>query len=159
MRRVERTHTLRGVKIHLIVGSESGNAEMVGDCVKDALDARGHDVSTYQAGDEVDLARVGVVLVVCSTTGLGEIPQNVAPLFAGLEASRPDLGAVRYGVIGMGDRNYKDTYCGGPKKWDALLTALGATRVGDRLELDATDHPCPDQDAVAWLDGWLGALG
>ncbi len=141
------------MKVFLIVGSESGNAEMVGDCVKDALEAQGHEVSRIAAGAPADLD--GRVLVVCSTTGLGDVPQNVEPLFQSLSSARPDLGAVRYGVIGMGDRNYKETFCGGPRKWDALLSSLGATRVGEPLELDATDHPCPDEDAVAWVSGWM----
>jgi MioC protein len=58
----------------------------------------------------------------------------------------------------MGDRNYKDTYCGGPKKWDALLVELGAQRIGDPLMLDATDNPAPDEDALAWLPSWLELL-
>jgi hypothetical protein len=30
--------------------------------------------------------------------------------------------------------------------------------VGTPLELDATDNPTPDEDAVAWLPGWLATL-
>ena len=58
----------------------------------------------------------------------------------------------------MGDRNYKDTFCGGPKKWIEILEACGAKPVGEALLLDATDHPAPDEDAIAWLPSWLAAL-
>jgi MioC protein len=145
------------VKIFLIVGSESGNAEMVGDCVKDTLEQLGHEVEVFKEGglDGADLASRGTLLLISSTTGIGDVPQNVEPLYEELKAHRPDLSSLRYGLIGMGDRNYKESFLGGPKKWDAILSELGAKRVGERLELDATDNPCPDEDAVAWVRGWI----
>jgi MioC protein len=137
-----------------------GNAEMVADLVKAELESRGHEVEMLTSGgvDVLRPAERSLVHVVSSTTGLGDVPQNIEPLYRELCEVRPGLSHVRYGVIGLGDRNYKDTYCGGPKKWDAILTELGATRVGDPLLLDATDHPMPDQDAIAWLPGWLEQL-
>lgn len=146
--------------IYLIVGSESGNTEMVADCVTTALEERGHSVERFTEGGlaEAGLERRGVVLVCSSTTGIGDVPQNVEPLYDALCAQRPDLSHLRYGLVGLGDRNYKDSFLGGPRKWDAILAELGARRVGERLELDATDNPTPDEDAVAWLPGWLAAL-
>jgi MioC protein len=146
--------------ILLIVGSEMGNAEMVADLVKDELEANGHEVELATDGtiDSLRLLERETALVISSTTGLGDVPQNIEPLFRELEARRPDLHHLRYGLVGMGDRNYKETFCGGPRKWDALLTELGAACVGERLLLDATDHPAPDQDALAWLPSWLELL-
>lgn len=145
------------MKLYLVVGSESGNAEMVGDCVADALTALGHEVERYAGGgmSEAKLTERPVVLFCTSTTGIGDVPQNVAPLFGELTEKRPGLSNLRYGLVGLGDRNYKDSFLGGPKKWDALLTELGAQRVGDRLELDATDNPTPDVDAVEWVKRWI----
>ena len=148
------------MQILMIVGSEMGNAEMVGDLVKDELEGLGHEVRVVADGGLADAELDGAetLLVVTSTTGLGDVPQNVEALYDELVAERPDLGHLRYGLVGMGDRNYKDTYCGGPKKWLAILDELGASRVGEPLMLDATDHPTPDVDALAWLPGWLDAL-
>lgn len=148
------------MEILLICGSEMGNAEMVADLVKDAIEERGHEVEMVTDGDLSDLRldQREVLLVVTSTTGLGDVPQNLEPIYDALVEERPDLSHLRYGIVGMGDRNYKDTYCGGPKKMDAILSELGATLVGERLLLDATDHPMPDEDAVAWLPSWLDAL-
>lgn len=148
------------MEILLIVGSEMGNAEMVADLVKDELEGQGHSVEMLTEG-ELGALRAearSVVLVITSTTGLGDVPQNIAPLYEALLEARPSLSHVRYGLIGMGDRNYKDTFCGGPRKWDALLTELGAQRVGDGLLLDATDNPMPDQDALEWLPSWVEQL-
>lgn len=148
------------MEIFLIVGSESGNAEMVGDCVRDALVQRGHTVETFRGGslESARLPERGVVLIVCSSTGIGDLPQNIEPFFHELAGARPGLANVRYGMVGLGDRNYKESFLGGPKKWDALLAELGAHRVGERLELDATDNPAADEDAVAWVLPWLDTL-
>jgi MioC protein len=148
------------MEIFLVVGSESGNAEMVGDVVKDALEQRGHVVETFRGGslEAARLAERDVVLLVCSSTGIGDLPQNIEPFFQEVSGTRPGLERVRYGVVGLGDRNYKESFLGGPRKWDALLSELGAQRIGDRLELDATDNPAPDEDAVAWVVPWLERL-
>lgn len=148
------------MNVFLIVGSESGNAEMVADCVKEALERAGHGVEIFKEGGlaEAALAEREVVLVCTSSTGIGDIPQNIEPLYVALQTERPDLRGVRYGLIGLGDRNYKESFLGGPKKWDALLTELGARRVGARLELDATDNPRPDEDAVRWALEWVQKL-
>ncbi|MCX7807330.1 MAG: flavodoxin domain-containing protein [Deltaproteobacteria bacterium] len=148
------------MEIFLIVGSESGTAEMVGDAVASALEAQAHRVIRYQGGglEEARLEERRIVLVCTSTTGIGDVPQNIRPLYEALATKRPPLHHLRYGVIGLGDRNYRESFQGAPKKWDALLSELGATRVGTRLELDATDNPTPDEDALMWLPKWLEAL-
>ncbi|HJL14921.1 MAG TPA: flavodoxin domain-containing protein [Sandaracinaceae bacterium LLY-WYZ-13_1] len=148
------------MKILLICGSEMGNAEMVADLVKDAIEEHGHEAELMLDAEleELGLEDRDLLLVVTSTTGLGDVPQNLEPVYDALVARRPDLSHLRYGIVGMGDRNYKDTFCGGPKKMDAILSELGATRVGERLELDATDNPMPDEDAVAWIPSWLEKL-
>ncbi len=148
------------MEILLIVGSEMGNAEMVGDLVKDELESGGHEVEMITDGDldSLGLADRDAVLVVTSTTGLGDVPQNLEPIYDALVEERPDLSHLRYGVVGMGDRNYKDSYCGGPRKVDGILEQLGARRVCETLLLDATDNPTPDEDAIAWLPTYLAAL-
>lgn len=153
-------HHRATVDILLIVGSESGNAEMVADCVKDTLENLGHRVELFREGGlgALDFSTRELVLLVSSSTGIGDIPQNIEPLYQEMLAERPNLSQIRYGLVGLGDRNYKESFLGGPKKWDALLTELGAQRIGDRLELDATDHPCPDEDAVAWVREWIKTL-
>jgi MioC protein len=148
------------MEIVLIVGSEMGNAEMVADVVKAELEKRGHEAELLLSGglDALRPEAREAVLVISSTTGLGDVPQNIAPLYDALCAERPSLSSWRFGLIGMGDRNYKDTYLGGPKKWEAILTELGATRVGESLLLDANDSPMPDEDALRWLPSWLDQL-
>ena len=145
------------MEILMLVGSETGNAEMVGDCLKDELEGRGHTVELLCEASLADLRLENqkTLLVVTSTTGLGDVPQNIEQAWEELVEQRPQLGHLRFGIIGLGDRNYYDSFCGGSEKWGKILNELGATQIGQTLQLDATDNPMPDEDAVAWIPSWL----
>ena len=95
-----------------------------------------------------------MLLVVCATHGSGDIPTNILPLAETLERERPDLSGHRYGVIALGDMTYQDTFCGGGKKVDKVFELCGARKVGDRLEVDASSQPLPDEEALGWVEGW-----
>ena len=141
--------------ILILVGTESGNAQMVADALKPVLESAGHAVDvTDKAATRADLQAHDVLLVVCATHGSGDIPTNILPLAETLERERPDLSGHRYGVIALGDMTYQDTFCGGGKKVDRVLELCGARRLGDRLEVDASTQPLPDEEALGWIDGW-----
>jgi MioC protein len=146
--------------ILIIVGTESGNSQMVADLLEEELPALGHTVEVFNNGEASDakLDDRDVVLVCCSTHGDGELPDNIIPFAESLEKAAPDLGHIRYGVIALGDQTYHDTFCGGGKTMDALLARLGATRIGDRLEIDACVQPLPDEDALEWAKEWVALL-
>lgn len=142
-------------RILILVGTESGNAQMVADALKPVLVAAGHKVDvTDKAATVGDLLAHQVFLVVSATHGTGEIPTNILPLAETLEREQPDLSGHRYGVIALGDRTYQDTFCGGGKKLDGVFAACGARKLGERLEVDASSQPLPDEEALGWIDGW-----
>jgi MioC protein len=141
--------------ILILVGTESGNAQMVADALKPVLGAAGHTVDvTDKAAARADLEAHDVLLVVCATHGSGDIPTNILPLAETLERERPDLSGHRYGVIALGDMTYQDTYCGGGKKVDRVFELCGARKLGQRLEVDASSQPLPDEEALGWIEGW-----
>lgn len=141
--------------ILILVGTESGNAQMVADALQPVLAGAGHAVDvTDKAATAADLQAHDVLLAVCATHGSGDIPTNILPLVEALQRDRPDLSGHRYGVIALGDMTYQDTFCGGGKKVDQALELCGARRVGDRLEIDASEQPLPDEEALAWIEGW-----
>lgn len=94
-------------------------------------------------------------LIVTSTYGQGDVPDNGRALYDALAAQRPDLSGVRYGVLGLGDRTYRDTFNYGGMKFDALLGELGAKRIGERATLDAAEGELPEDVAVEWMRDWL----
>ena len=141
--------------ILILVGTESGNAQMVADALKPVLEVAGHAVDVSdKAASATDLQAHDVLLVVCATHGSGDIPTNILPLAETLERERPNLSGHRYGVIALGDKTFQDTFCGGGKKVDQVLELCGAQKVGNRLEVDAASQPAPDEEALAWVEGW-----
>ena len=96
----------------------------------------------------------GTFLICTSTYGQGDVPDNAQALYASLETERPDLSAVAYGVIALGDLTYKDTFCEGGIRFDSLLTELGARRVGEILKHDASSGTLPEEVAAQWILPW-----
>jgi len=152
------------VNILIIVGTESGNAQMVGETLGEDLAAQGHAVDVVEDESETgDLDALGldgreVLLVVSSTHGLGELPDNIIPFADALRERSPDLSHLKYGVIALGDQTYGETFCKAGKDMDALLATTGANKRGERLEIDACTQPLPDEDALDWLKDWLPLL-
>jgi len=105
--------------------------------------------------DSSVFAREGVFLIVTSTYGQGDVPDNAKSLYEDLKAKRPDLSRVRFGVFGLGDRTYAETFNFGGKRFDDLLTELGARRIGERVKHDASSGVLPEEMAAEWGAEWL----
>jgi MioC protein len=69
--------------------------------------------------------------------------------------TRPDLSNVHYGVIALGDRTYADTFCNGGRRFDAILSELGAKRISEILLHDAGAGTMPEEVAADWFQGWI----
>lgn len=148
-------------KILIIVGTESGNAQMVGETLADEFNGQGHEAEVSMEAEslaDLDLAARDVVLVVTSTHGLGELPDNIIPIHDALADEAPDLSHLKYGVIALGDQTYSETFCQAGKIMDKLLAQRGAHKVGERLEIDACTQPLPDEDALDWSREWVAML-
>lgn len=141
----------------ILVGTMTGTAQLVAQELELRLDdgetrvrtrlMDGLDASAFEGG--------GLFLVCTSTYGQGDVPDNARQLYESLCSVRPDLSKVRYGVIALGDRTYLDTFCNGGKRFEAILAALGARRVGDVLLHDASAGTMPEEVAAEWIDGWI----
>ncbi len=145
------------VDLTILVGTMTGTAEIVAEEINDELAEAGHAVEILVM-DDLDSAAFaggGLFLICTSTYGQGDVPDNAMKLYQDLQTRRPDLSAVRYGVIALGDRTYADTFCRGGKRFDAILTELKAERVGERFEHDASSGTVPEEEGVEWARGWI----
>lgn len=143
--------------IRILVATMSGSAELVAEELADALERAGRKASIHRM-EKVTPARLaaGGLFIVCSSTyGTGDVPDNGQALYTGLQAERPDLSGVRYGLICLGDMTYSATFCGGGKRFDAVLQELGATRIGEPMQHNRSSGTFPDEMALEWLDRWL----
>lgn len=147
-------------KIRLLVGSVYGGAEYVADELEPMLAQAGYAAERIEQAAAAELADWDgdPLLVITSTTGQGDLPDNIAGLFFQLRDTLPMLSNSHYGVIALGDSSYGDTYCGGGIQFDELLTEMGAQRISDVLKIDATETMEPEEDAKAWLPQFIEQL-
>ena len=145
------------MKLNLLVGTMTGTAHLVAQEFELAWDDGDMKVETLLM-DKLDggvFAREGLFLIVTSTYGQGDVPDNAKSLYEDLKTRRPDLSRVRYGVFGLGDRTYAETFNFGGKRFDDILAELGAQRIGERVQHDASSGVLPEEMAVQWGEGWL----
>ena len=145
------------VKITILVGTMTGTAQLVAQELELAWDDGGTKVETLVM-DGLDckvFERPGVFLICTSTYGQGDVPDNAKALYADLQAKRPNLSQVRYGVFGLGDRTYAETFNFGGKRFDDILCELGAQRIGERVQHDASSGVLPEETAQEWGVEWL----
>ncbi len=147
-------------RVSILVGTMTGTAELVASEVQAALEATGREVDVRLMDDlgADAFAEDAVYLICTSTYGNGDVPDNAQAFFSALESERPDLHEVRYGLISLGDRTYKATFCQGGLRFDALLTELGAKRIGDALLHDAGSGTLPEDVAAEWSVAWAQGI-
>ena len=140
----------------ILFGSQTGTAEGLAKKMAKEAGRRGFAATVLDMA-QTDVARLAGernLLVITSTYGDGEPPDNAKALHTALQAAgdRP-LTAVRFSVCSLGDTNYT-RFCQCGKDLDACLERLGATRVTPRTDCDL-DYDAP---FTAWLDAALNAL-
>jgi MioC protein len=148
------------MQIHILVGTMTGTAQLCAQEMELALDDGDTQVATLLM-DQLDssvFSREGVFLICTSTYGQGDVPDNARGLYEDLKAKRPDLSHVRYGVFGLGDRTYAETFNFGGKRFDEILAELCARRVGERHMHDASSGVLPEETALEWCQDWLAKL-
>jgi MioC protein len=143
-------------KLTILVGTMTGTAEMVAEEMSDALAEAGFE-PTVKPMDSLDVTAFvepGLYLVVSSTYGQGDVPDNAMTLYNDLCAKKPALAHVRYGVFSLGDRTYAETFNFGGKKFDKILEECGARRIGTIFTHDASAGTVPEDEGVKWVKDW-----
>ncbi|HZE11992.1 MAG TPA: flavodoxin domain-containing protein [Burkholderiales bacterium] len=141
----------------ILVGTMTGTAQLVAQEVELTLDDGDTRVQT-KVMDGLDASAFsggGLFLICSSTYGQGDVPDNAKHLYESLQTVRPDLSGVQYGVIALGDRTYAETFCNGGRRFDTILSELGARRIGDIMLHDASAGTMPEELAVAWAGDWI----
>jgi MioC protein len=148
------------ITINILVGTMTGTAQLCAQEMELALDDGETGVQTLMMDglDSAVFQREGVFLICTSTYGQGDVPDNARALYEDLKSRRPDLSHVRYGVFGLGDRTYAETFNFGGKRFDELLAELGAQRIGERHTHDASSGVLPEETALEWSQDWLGKV-
>lgn len=143
--------------ICIITGSTLGGAEYVADHINDVLTEQGFNITLFNQAGLVDIEDKPHLIVVTSTHGAGELPENITPLFADLANSSIDLSAMKFGVIGLGSSDY-DTFCNAVNIVESALKAKGATQVCESLRIDVVNNFDHDATAEEWLPSFIENL-
>ncbi|TKI05907.1 flavodoxin [Martelella alba] len=146
-------------QVGIFVGTVYGNALLVAEEAETILTERGHQVKLFEEGtlESWQYYRRHHALIVTSSTGQGDLPDSIAPLFQAVKDQVGYQPELRYGVIALGDSSYEH-FCGAGHRFDALLQEQGAQRIGELLEIDAQEYPEPEVVSSPWVEKWAALI-
>ncbi|NWA07699.1 flavodoxin [Pseudomonas gingeri] len=149
------------MKVAILSGSVYGTAEEVARHAQRVLEKAGFEAWHNPRATLADIQAFApqAFLVVTATTGMGELPDNVQPLYSAIRDQLPAAWRGQPGaVIALGDSCYGDTFCGGGEQFRELFAELGVHEVQEMLRLDASETVTPETDAEPWLAGFISVL-
>ena len=140
----------------VLYGSQSGSAEGLAKKFAKEATTKGFAprVMELNAAAKLDLTQEARAVIITSTWGDGEPPDNATEFWSHISAeAAPKLANLNYSVLALGDKNYSE-FCGAGKKFDERLETLGAKRIHPRVDCDL------DYEALAkgWMDSVWPAL-
>ncbi|MDP5147485.1 FMN-binding protein MioC [Shewanella sp. ULN5] len=139
--------------IALLVGTTLGGTEYIADDLAAQLEAKGHQTRVMLDPNLAELADYSLWILVCSTHGAGDLPDNIQPFYKQLMLENPDLSRHQYALCAIGDSSY-DTFCQGPEKLISLFEEAGAKAFVDKIQIDVQRDPIPEEPALSWLSEW-----
>lgn len=142
-------------KVNLVFGTVYGSAQFTAETIEKALIKLGYGAKLWQPDEITHFTppQDELLVVVTSTTGEGDLPDDIQPWYYHLKNTAPYLPELKFSVIALGDSSY-ETFCGAGKSIDALLIELGAKPILERLEIDACETMEPEVEAIKWLERW-----
>ena len=127
----------------ILFGSQTGNA--AGLAEKTAKLAKNYGlIPTVYDMDGFDAGTLGNhkrTLIITSTWGEGEMPDNAETLWQSVSSQSPSLSGVSFSICAIGDTAY-DEFCKAGLDWDSKYESLGANRVQE-IKLCDVDFDIP----------------
>ena len=143
-------------KITVLYGTETGNSELLAMDICKAGEQSGLECVNFGMDeiDNSDFNEIENLLIVCSTWGDGEQPDNAIDLWDYVEElGDGDLQNMKFAVLALGDTAF-DLFCEAGKEWDRILEEKGASRIYERVDCDV-DY---EDDAEEWIENVIATL-
>lgn len=136
--------------VSIITGSTLGGAEYVGDHLADLLEEMDFATDIHNQPNLDEIATDSLWIIVISTHGAGDYPDNIKPFIQQLTKQAQNLSKVEFAIVAIGDSSY-DTFCAAGKLLQNTLIELGAIEKFPLLEIDVTQQSIPEEPAELWL--------
>ncbi|MDF2963834.1 MAG: subunit alpha of sulfite reductase [Paenibacillus sp.] len=143
-------------EVTVLFGSQTGNSHGLAKKVSKKLEERGFQVTLSSMSNfkPNGLKKIQNLLILVSTHGEGEPPDNALPFYEFLHSKRaPKLEGLRFSVLALGDTSY-EFFCQTGKDFDKRLEELGGERLVARVDCDVDF----DEPAAEWMNNVLGSL-
>lgn len=135
------------MKIYLLYGSQTGNAEEIAhylsNILKENLDEPDiivDKLNNYSETYEI-LNKSDYVIFICSTTGNGDFPENASKFWRKIKNRKLDkeiFSHVKYSVCALGDTNYS-MFCFAGKNLNKRISQLSGQEIMPIFCMDAVD--------------------
>ena len=138
--------------LHIAYGTQTGTAEELAFEIEKLSKEKGVDCQVSELDDITmdKLQNINRLMIVTSTTGDGEVPDNGITFWENLSGSNElNVTSLKYGVLALGDSSHYD-FCNAGKIIDEKLKDLGANRVIDRQECDFDT-----EGSIEWSEKFL----
>jgi len=157
-----------GEPLVILYGSDTGVTEMLAKKFTGMCQDRGMkvlktcDLDEMSEIDELKNTCAGATAVVmCSTCGHGDFPQNSSLFWSAMSA--PDIAPgfmkdIKFCSFGMGDRSYADSFCEAAKLIEKRFIELGAKKILDMGIGDDRDEEKWETGFNKWLPGFWSAV-
>lgn len=140
------------MQIVFLYATETGTAEYLCDDLHDTF--QDMHQCTVKSMDDINPKTLGssiLYVLVSSTFGSGDVPENGQIFSKILANERPDLSQIRFAIFGLGDSSFGDTFNRGSETLMQNLLACHAAMVGERGIFDASTGNDPEDVATPWL--------
>ncbi|EGG31019.1 assimilatory sulfite reductase (NADPH) flavoprotein subunit [Paenibacillus sp. HGF5] len=143
-------------EVTVLYGSQTGNGHGLSKKLSKKLEEVGLQVTMSSMSDfkPNNLKKLQNLLIIVSTHGEGEPPDNAIPFYEFLHSKRaPQVENLQYSVLALGDTSY-EFFCQTGKDFDKRLEELGGKRLTPRVDCDVDF----DELAAEWMNQVLLSL-
>jgi uncharacterized iron-regulated membrane protein/flavodoxin len=147
---------INGGSTLILYGTVTGNAEALANKLAASLRRGGMTAHIQDMAycQPTVLTHANYLLIVTSTYGDGEPPDDAAPFWEAVVLGNSlDLSGVKFSVLALGNTTY-DHFCKCGRDFDAALARHGATRFYPRVDCDI-DYDAP---AARWMTGVVDSI-
>ncbi|SEF79973.1 PepSY domain-containing protein [Marinobacterium lutimaris] len=149
-----RVSLTEGAKTLIVYASQTGTAQRLAETTVNCF--RRRDIAVDSGGlaafAPAQWHHYDQVLVLASTTGEGELPENARSWASGLNGNA--MAGVKFSLLALGDSRY-DAFCGGGMKLRQALLQAGAAELEEPVKVDQA----PEKPWRNWLAGLSQRFG